>query len=74
MRAILSHHSKPEDTAKVFNAVKPKMAVYSHIVLYGGQKPDDLMRRARESYAGPLVVGKDLMSFVVGSKSVEMVK
>jgi ribonuclease Z len=74
MRAILSHHSKPEDTAKVFNAVKPKMAVYSHIVLYGGQKPDDLMRRARKSYAGPLVVGKDLMSFVVGSKSVEMVK
>jgi len=74
MRSILSHHSEPEDTAKVFNAVKPKMAVYSHIVLYGGQKPADLMRRARKSYSGPLIVGKDLMSFVVGAKSVEMVK
>lgn len=74
MRNILSHHSEPEDTAKVFNAVKPKMAVYSHIVLYGGQKPADVMRRARKSYAGPLIVGKDLMSFNVGVKSVEMVK
>ncbi|NKB21891.1 MAG: MBL fold metallo-hydrolase [Alphaproteobacteria bacterium] len=74
MRAILSHHSEPEDTAKVFNAIKPKLAVYSHIVLYGGQKPADLMRRARKTYSGPLVVGKDLMSFVVGPNSVEMAK
>ena len=74
MPAILSHHSEPEDTAKVFNAIKPKLADYLHIVLYGGPKPADLMRRARKSYSGPLIVGKDLMSFVVGSKCVEMLK
>jgi hypothetical protein len=40
MRVILTHHSEPEDTAKVFNAVKPKLVVYSHLVLYGGQSPN----------------------------------
>jgi hypothetical protein len=39
MRVILTHHSEPEDTAKVFNAVKPKLVVYSNLVLYGGQSP-----------------------------------
>ena len=74
MRSILSHHSEPEDTARVFNAVKPKLAVYSHIVLYGGQKPADIMRRARASYAGPLMVGADLMKFDVGKDAVTVVK
>jgi ribonuclease Z len=53
MRAILTHHSEPEDTAKVFNALKPKLAVYSHVVMYGGQKPKDIMNRARKTYSGP---------------------
>ena len=74
MRNILTHHSEPEDTARVFNAVKPKLAVYSHIVLYGGQKPGDVMKRARKTYSGPLMVGKDLMSFSVGSNGVEIIK
>ena len=74
MRSILSHHSEPEDTARVFNAVKPKLAVYSHIVLYGGQTPADIMRRARASYAGPLVVGADLMKIDVGRDAVTVVK
>ena len=29
---ILAHHTTPEQAAKVFTAVKPKLAVYSHIV------------------------------------------
>jgi ribonuclease Z len=74
MRSILTHHSEPEDTAKVFNALKPKLAVYCHIVLYGGQKPKDLMDRARKSYSGPLMVGRDLMTFNVGSDTVSLVK
>jgi ribonuclease Z len=74
MRNILTHHSEPEDTARVFNAVKPKLAVYSHIVLYGGQKPADLMKRARKTYAGPLMVGRDLMSFNVGANGVNLIK
>ena len=74
MRNILTHHSEPEDTAKVFNAIKPKLAVYSHIVLYGGQKPKDIMTRARKSYSGPLLVGQDLMKINVGADEVSVMK
>ena len=74
MRAILTHHSEPEDTAKVFNAVKPKLAVYSHLVLYGGQKPKDILNRARKTYAGPLLVGFDLMTINVGADKILVVK
>jgi len=74
MRSILSHHSEPEDTAWVFNAVKPKLAVYSHIVLYGRQKPADVMKRACKSYAGPLMVRKDLLKIDIGKEAVTIAK
>ena len=70
MRVILAHHSEPEDTARVFNQIKPKLAVYSHIVLYGGMKPKDLMRRVRAKYSGDVRVGKDLMVIDVGRDKV----
>lgn len=74
MRIILAHHSEPEDTAKVFNAVKPKLAVYSHVVLYGGHKPKDILRRVRAKYSGDVRVGKDLMAIDVGRDRVSVVK
>jgi ribonuclease Z len=45
--------------------VKPKLAVYSHIV-----PPDvpDVIPHTRKSYAGPLEVGEDLMSIEIGDK------
>jgi len=45
--------------------VRPKLAVYSHIVAIGVSN-DELVARTRKTYAGPLVVGADLMSFDVG--------
>jgi ribonuclease Z len=44
--------------------VQPKLAVYSHIVTFG-VSDDELTARTRKTYAGPLVVGTDLMSFDV---------
>ena len=70
MRAILGHHSEPEDTAKVFNTVKPKLAVYSHLVLYGGTTTEDLLRRVRADYSGEVRVGEDLMVIDVGRDKV----
>lgn len=70
MRIILAHHSEPEDTAKVFNTVKPKLAVYSHIVVYGGHKAKDILRRVKAKYSGDVRVGKDLMAIDVGHKKV----
>jgi ribonuclease Z len=71
MRAILSHHSEPEDTARVFNAVKPKLAVYSHIVTYG-QKDADIMTRVKAKYDGDVRMGRDLMAIAVGKDGVKV--
>jgi ribonuclease Z len=63
---ILAHHTTPEQAAKVFNEVKPKLAAYSHIVNLYAQKEDEILKRTRATYAGPLVLGRDLMSFSIG--------
>lgn len=57
-------HTTPQEAGKVFDRVRPKLAVYSHI-LYGDL--NELVARTRDTYSGPLVVGEDLMRFVVGS-------
>jgi ribonuclease Z len=69
-RAIEDHHTSPEDAGKIFSSAKPKLAVYSHIV-FATLKPvqdvpeEALIARTRTSYQGPLIVGHDLMSFVI---------
>ncbi|MBS1528679.1 MAG: MBL fold metallo-hydrolase [Bacteroidetes bacterium] len=63
--SILAHHTTPEQAAKVFNEVKPKLAAYSHIVRLYGLGEEDLLKRTKANYSGPFVIGQDLMSFVV---------
>jgi ribonuclease Z len=63
---ILAHHTTPEQAAKVFNEVKPKCAAYSHIVNLYAQPVQDLLKRTKTAYTGPLVIGEDLMSFLIG--------
>jgi len=66
-RTIIAHHTTPEDAARVFSAVRPKLAVFSHIVLRGATA-DDALRITRLTYAGPVQLGEDLMRFHVGNK------
>jgi ribonuclease Z len=69
-RAIENHHTSPEEAGRIFAAAKPKLAVYSHIV-FATVKPvqdvpeDALITRTQTTYKGPLIIGRDLMSFVV---------
>jgi ribonuclease Z len=63
--SILAHHTTVEQAAKVFNEVKPKLAVYSHIVKLNGQDEQEVSRRTKANYSGRFVIGEDLMSFVV---------
>ena len=63
---VLAHHTRPEEVGRVFQSVKPKLAVYSHIVI-SGVTTQDVVTGTRRTYAGPLVVGDDLMTFVVGA-------
>ena len=68
LRIIAAHHTIPVRAGEVFTAVHPKLAVFSHIVLRGGATTADIIRLTRTTYDGPLVVGGDLMRFVVGKE------
>ena len=63
---ILAHHTTPEQTATVFSQVKPKLAAYSHISKLIGMTEQDILKRAKATYSGPLIMGEDLMSFSIG--------
>ena len=62
---ILAHHTTPEQAAKVFNLVKPKLAAYSHIVKLYGRNEEEIMQRTKQNYAGPIIMGQDLMTFLI---------
>jgi ribonuclease Z len=64
-RSIIAHHTPPEKAALVFNEVRPKLAVFSHIVMRGAPV-SEAMRITRLTYSGPLELGEDLMRFHVG--------
>ena len=63
---ILAHHTTPEQACKIFNIVKPKLAVYSHIVRLYGHTTEEIMARSKANYSNPIAMGEDLMSFLVG--------
>lgn len=71
---ILGFHSSPEDAARVFEQVKPKLAVYSHIILLTADPSvpaptiNDLTVRTQKIYKGALQVGEDLLSIEIGDK------
>lgn len=67
-RIIAANHTTPEEAGMVFARVKPKLAVYSHILLFGGVPVTDLVTLTRKTYSGPLEVGEDLMAIEVGEK------
>jgi ribonuclease Z len=71
VRMVLAHHTSPEEAGKVFNEVKPKLAVYTHIVLLSPMAlatPAELINMTRKTYSGPVEVGEDLMVTVVGDE------
>jgi len=61
-----AHHTTPEQAAEVFTRARPALAVYSHIVVFGGREEAEIMSRTRPGYAGPVLLGQDLMSIAVG--------
>ena len=62
---VISHHTTPEQAGTVFSKVKPKLAVYSHIV---PPEVPTLVEQTRKTYSGPLEVGADLMQIEIGER------
>lgn len=71
---IVGYHTEPEDAGKIFERVKPKLAVYSHVVLLttdpsiSAPTLSELTPRTRTTYSGPLEVGEDLMTILIGNR------
>ena len=60
-------HTTPRQAGEIFNRVKPRLALYSHIS--PPHVPDEeLVARTRENYSGPLEVGSDLLAITVGEE------
>jgi ribonuclease Z len=64
---FVAHHATPEQAGEVFSRTKPKLAVYSHMVLPTAIE-NDLIPPTRKTYTGPLEVGEDLMTIEVGEQ------
>lgn len=52
----------------MFARVRPKLAVYNHLLLFGSAQPEDLIPATRKKYDGPLIVGEDLLQIDIGSE------
>jgi ribonuclease Z len=74
VKQILGFHISPEDAGRVFEQVKPKLAVYTHIVLLTATPSippptlNDLAQQTRTTYTGALQIGEDLMSIEIGDQ------
>lgn len=72
-RRIVAHHTTPEEAGIVFAKINPKLAVYTHLVMLSSATIPEaplhsLITRTRKNYSGPLVIGEDLMTFIVDDK------
>ncbi|HEY1111954.1 MAG TPA: MBL fold metallo-hydrolase [Chitinophagaceae bacterium] len=71
---VLGFHTSPEDAGRVFAQVKPRLAVYSHIILLTVDPAlppptlNDLLRRTASTYKGPLQIGEDLLTIDIGDQ------
>jgi ribonuclease Z len=80
-KAIYEHHISPELAGKLFSVSRPKLAVYTHLVLSGlpregipFPKPEELLAATRKTYDGPVVVGADLMGFKIDDSGVSIIE
>jgi ribonuclease Z len=65
VKRILAHHTSPEQVGALFSKVRPRLGVFSHIVP-SPATAEDLIGPARRTYSGPLAIGYDLMTIVIG--------
>ena len=80
-KAIIAHHISPELAGKLFAKTKPKLAVYTHLVLSGLPAKgipfpthEELLTATRKTYDGRVIVGKDLMGFNIDDSGVSIIE
>ena len=66
LKRIGANHTTPEQAGEVFRRVQPKLAVFNHLLLFGSVRADDLIPATK--YAGPLLVGQDLLRIEIAGE------
>jgi ribonuclease Z len=73
-RTIIGPHTTPKEAGVVFDRVRPRLAVYSHVVLvttdpaFTEPTSAEVLKLTRETYDGSLEMGEDLMTIKIGDK------
>jgi ribonuclease Z len=67
VQRVMAHHTSPQEAGTLFTQAHPKLAVYTHFTLLArppvtAVTVDEVMAQTRETYAGPLEAGEDLMT------------
>jgi ribonuclease Z len=70
IQRIVNHHTSPHEAGLVFAQTRPKLAAFTHLVMLASNtvRPpsvEELVAATRQTYAGPLEIGEDLMSFEI---------
>ena len=60
IRGLASYHTQPDDLGRVAAGARAKKLAVTHLM--PGSEPTELEAAARRHYAGPLVIGTDLLS------------
>lgn len=65
---VISRHPSPAQAGEVFTWTRPRMAVFYHFEADLQNPGRRLIDQTRETYSGPLTVGRDLMAIYVGNR------
>jgi ribonuclease Z len=65
LKRISSNHTTPQQAGEIFGRVEAKLAVFNHLLLFGSATANDLIPATRPYYAGPLLVGEDLLQIEI---------
>ena len=63
---IIAYHTTPEQMSQVLNKTSPRLAVLSHVLLFGVPE-DDVIDEIKNNYSGDIVMGYDLMNIGIGN-------
>ena len=62
-KTIAAHHTDGEEAGRIFQRVRPKLAIFSH---YSNIDLPNTLRLVRQTYAGPVEFGEESMTIDVG--------
>lgn len=65
-RKVAEKLASPEQAAEVFLRTSTRHGVYSHVILLDSTEADVIARTRAAGFQGPLTVGEDLMTILIG--------